>query len=68
LPANNLNALATLRGGIDFNRWRDKLKRTQVVHDQPHVATMLTRKLSCQAPADADIAVVIDYTAKNIYG
>jgi hypothetical protein len=53
---------------IDRNFGTNPLKTAQIVHPQGDGNAMLLLPLSCQAPADTNVAIVIDDFAENGQG
>jgi len=60
------------RGALPVERGIDggaeRMKGLEVIDEQAHLPTMLSRELAREPPADADVAEVIDDRAENVAG
>jgi hypothetical protein len=60
------HAVHLLAFGLRIDRRADALEAGQIIHEQGHRQPMLAHQLFSQAPANTDIAVVVDNTAEQI--
>ena len=57
-------AFNALRFGIDDNTWTNPPIALQIVHPQRDSDAALLLQLPCHAPADADVAKIVDDLAE----
>ena len=67
-PVADIDTRDALRLGSHINGGAEFLERAQIVDPQPYGVAVLLRELPGQAPAHADVAIVVDDAAENIPG